>query len=103
MWNVDWHTFYPRSLLKMGDMSIKAAYDAFAFGQFVAIQNVPTTITHRWADLTTLAYFGWFGDWEPGEQQEGSQPDVDITVHASMYDKTNDLEATYALADGSGT
>lgn len=103
MHNVDWHTFYPRQLVKLGDSSYKCAYDPYAYGQIFAILNIPQTITHKWGDGTTIAYFGWVGKATPAEQQEGVQPEMTVMIHASMYDKTNDVEAGYTLADGSGT
>jgi hypothetical protein len=101
--NQDWRTSAPRSLITLGDMTVKAAYDPNVYNLLMAIINDKRTITNRWKDGSTLAFFGWVRSATPDEQSEGKQPEMTIVIHASNFDPTNHVEASPVLTSVSGT
>lgn len=79
------HTMYPKTLVKIGDMSITAAYatqiyiDFFSFGNNNPINLVQVT----WSDGSRLTYYGWLDEIDPAEISEGEQPTVTAKVIAA--------------------
>lgn len=103
MHNADWRTFAPRSLKTLTPHTFMCAYDPDAFNQLYALVNVPTTVTVRFGDGSTLAFYGFLQKFEPAELVEGTQPEATVTVVPTNYDHVNKVEAAPVLTSVAGT
>jgi len=103
MHNLDWRTFFPRALITLTEMTITAAFDPAVFTQLMAVLNRPTTITRKYCDGSTLAFYGYVRMAEDGDHTEGEQPEMTITIQPTNYDHTNNVEADPVLTSVSGT
>lgn len=103
MWNNTYNTFNPRQLKTMTESTVMAAYDPAVFSQLLAVINVKTTITFRYPDGTTLAYYGYVRSAEPSEIVEGAQPQLTITIQPTNQDPTTGAEEAAVLVSVAGT
>jgi hypothetical protein len=104
MHNEDWRTAAPRALKTLTEMTTSAAYDPNIYSQIVEQINIEQTITVRFADGSTLAFYGFVRTFEPDDLEEGTQPTATITITPTNSDASNsDVEAGPALASVSGT
>ena len=93
MFNSAWRTMRARSLKTMTEISITAAYDAGLTYTTVATQiNNEQTITVTFSDGSTVAFYGYLKTFEPQEVEEGEQPECELTIVATMWDPTNNVE-----------
>lgn len=101
---VDWRTFASRSLITLTEAKSKAAYDPNVFNQLLLLINDDTTtITVRFLDGSTLAFFGYIRMVAPAELQEGTQPEMDVTIQPTNFDPVGKVEAGPVLTSVSGT
>lgn len=103
MWNDQLRTFSPRALITMMPHSFVGAYDPALYTQALSLINVETTITVRFKDGSTLAFYGFLQKFEPQELTEGSQPLAAVTVVPTNYDHVNNVEAAPVLTSVAGT
>jgi hypothetical protein len=103
MHNVDWRTVAPRSLKTLGESTSTVAYDPAVYDQIKAIINVETTVTVRFPDGSTLAFYGYLQKFEPSEHQEGTQPEATVTIIPTNFDPVNHVEAGPVLTSVAGT
>lgn len=103
MHNVDWRTMAPRSLKTLTDSSTKVAYDPALYTQILSLINAETTVTVRFADGSTLAYYGYLKSFEPDEMSEGTQPEATINIVPTNFDPVNKVEAAPVLTSVAGT
>jgi len=101
--NVLWETMAPRSLIKMGPVTFKAAYDPNMYNSLLALINVETTCTETFPDGSTLAYYGFLNKVEPEDVTIGKQPEVNVTVIVTNWDFVNKVEAGPLLTSVAGT
>ncbi len=103
MLNSAWHTMAPRSLKKLTECSGSAAYDPNVVNNILALINVETTVTVRWADGSTLAFFGYLQKVEFEELKEGEQPSLNYTVQPTNFDPVAHTEQPPVLTSVVGT
>jgi hypothetical protein len=102
MFNEDVRTKWPRQLFEMTDASATVAYDPGVFGQIRQCINIPDTITVTYPDGTTQAAWGYLQKFEPGELQEGEQPEADVTF-VFMNQDEDGVEQYPVIAEVTGT
>lgn len=93
MHNTRTRTGYPRALYKSTDVTGKAAYDPEVKNQIKGMVNIPQTITVRYRDGSTDAFYGVLRMAEFEELQEGTHPEMTYTVSPTNWDDTNQVEA----------
>lgn len=105
--NNRWRTREPRSLKDLTPQTVRVAYDPINYdgnaGHIASLINVKGTITHRWRDGSTLAYYGYFQKFEPDAMQEGKQPEGMLTVVPTNLDPVNNVEADPVLTNVAGS
>lgn len=103
MHNVTWETKAARQLKTLTDSTFKAAYDPAVITDLVDMINVYQTITIRYPDGSTEAFYGFLQKFEPDENQEGTMPTASCTIVATNYDYSNAAEAGPAVVEVAGT
>ena len=103
MHNSVWRGFGPRNLITLTEMSLVAAYDPDLYDEIVEIINVATTVTVKFADTSTLAFFGFLQKFEPSDLTEGEQPECTITIMPTNLDPSDFSEQGPVLTDVTGT
>lgn len=103
MHNLTYRTMNPRKLITMTEFTMTAAYDPAVYSQIVSNINRKTTITVRFPDGSTLAFYGYLRNFQPGELVEGEQPEATITVVPTNQDPTTGSEESPVLTSVTGT
>ncbi len=103
MHNVKLRTMAPRQLKTLTQMTCTAAYDPDIYNQIYVIINRKTTITVRFPDGSTLAFFGYVKSFEPNDLSEGNFPEATVTIVPTNVDPTTGAEADPVLTSVSGT
>lgn len=103
MHNVDLRTFSPRNLVTMTEGTFKAAYDPVVYTSVLQAVNRRDTVTARFPDGSTVAFYGYLRMFEPDEHQEGTMPEATVTIQPTNWDHVNDVEATWAVSQVAGT
>lgn len=103
MFNATYRTFAPRQLKTMTECSGSSAYDPVVYTQGLALINVETSWTVRFADGSTLSFFGFLKSLELNELEEGTQPELTYTIVPTNQDPTTGAEAAAVLASVAGT
>lgn len=103
MLNDSLRTFAPKALITMTAMTVNAAYDPDVYNQLLALINVNTTITLTFPDTSTIAFYGYLQKFEPGEMQEGEQPDASITIQPTNQDPSDGGEELPVIYSAAGT
>jgi len=83
MQNTAWRTKSPKSLKTLTESSVTVAYDPATYDEIIALVNVNDSITITFPDGSTLVFWGWLDEFQPGELVEGEQPTADITIICS--------------------
>lgn len=103
MHNTLYRTFSPRALLTLTEVTTTAGYDPILYDEAIAACNVATTITVRFADLSTIAFYGYLRLFDPQDSEEGTMPECQITIEPTNYDPVNNVEAAPVMTLVSGT
>lgn len=103
MHNTSWRTMAPRSLRTLTESTTKAAYDPVLYTSILALINLETTVTVRFPDGSTLAFYGYLQKFEPDDLAEGTQPEATITITPTNFDPVNHVEASPVLVAVAGT
>lgn len=103
MHNIRLRTMSPRQLKTLTECQITAQYDPAVFSQVFNIINLETTITIRFPDHSTLAFFGYLQKFEPQENTEGECPMANITIVPTNVDPVANVEADPVLTSVAGT
>ena len=103
MRNTKWRTFRPRHLLSLTPMTLVGAYDPNVFDDLIAILNVDATITVFYPDTSTLAFYGFAQTAESGDNTEGEQPEMTLTLVPTNWDPINNVEAGPVMTEAAGT
>lgn len=93
----------PRSLIDIGVVSGRAAFDPAVKTQILALLNVETTVTIRYSDGSTEACYGYLRLFDTQEMVEGTQPEANFEIVVTNWDPTNKVEAVPAIASVAGT
>ncbi len=102
MWNDVYRTFAPRSLRTLTEMQFTAAYDPQVYVSVLAAINREDTITVRFKDGSTLAFFGYLKNFQTGELVEGTQPEATCVVVPTNIDSAG-AEQAAVLVSVAGT
>lgn len=103
MHNTLYRTFIPRALLTLTEVTTTALYDPILYDEAIAACNVATTITVRFTDLSTIAFFGYLRLFDPQDVEEGSPPECQITIEPTNYDPANNVEEAPVMTLVAGT
>lgn len=103
MHNVRWRTRSPRALITMTNSSLTAAYDPALYTTILTLINFETTVTVRFPDGTTVAFFGFLKNFQPGTLVEGAQPEATIEVVPTNQDPSSGAEEDPAVDSAEGT
>lgn len=103
MHNTRRRTKAPRDLIDSTDMTFTAAYDPKIYTDILAQVNVEQTITCRWSDGSTLAFFGFLQKFEPGENTETDMPTATVTIVETDVDPTTGAETDPVMVEVAGT
>lgn len=105
MHNTALRTKAPRALIDMTNGSITCGYKGTAYAQTKALINVETTITVTFPNGSTLAFYGYLKNFDPGDHSEGAMPEASCEFVCTNRDPTTGEEeaAVYTAATGTGT
>lgn len=105
MLNTAWRTFASRSLKTLQPITVTAAYDPQLFtpAQRDSIVNNEGSITVYWADGSRVDFYGYCNKIEPGDEEEGAQPEVTLTITPTNYDPVNHVEVGPVYTEVLGT
>lgn len=103
MHNTTFHTMRPRSLVRITQSTIVAAYDPSVLNEILALVNVETDITVHFPDGDTFDFFGYLQTFEPQDHAEGSQPEANITITPTNIDPGDGREAGPVATVTTGT
>lgn len=103
MHNVTYVTKAPNNLIDVSDHTGTASYDPAVWTQIEQLINQEGTITERFSDGSTLAYYGYLQSATKATHQRGSQPELNYTIVATNWDPVNDVEAAPVLTSVAGT
>ena len=104
MFNDDYMTKAPQSLIDTVDGSATVAYDPAVLSQIAAMINIEDTITYTFKDGSTWAVFGYLKEFTPQGLEIGSQPEAEITiVHTNVDFANDDVEAGPTVTSVAGT
>lgn len=101
--NIKWMTKAPRALIDMGPLTMKGTYDPDIYTQIQSMMGVKQTITHKFPNGSTLAFYGFVMKFEPDDVEIGKQPEATITYCPTNWDPANQVEAGPAYASAHGT
>lgn len=103
MHNALYRTFSARALKSLTMVTCTAAYDPTVYTDIIANINFECVITVRFADGSTLCFYGYLQKFEPQDVKEGEQPEAQITLVPTNWDPTNHVEAAPVLTSVAGT
>ena len=103
MHNVEFRTMAPRQLKTLTTSTFKFAYDPAAMDSIKTQINRKQTLTQRYSDGSTLAYYGFLQSCEFDDLVEGTQPEGTATLTPTNYDSANKVEAAPVLVSVAGT
>jgi len=83
MLNTGYRTKAPKSLIDVTPCSFSAAWDPATYVEMQAMVGINQQITVTFPDASTIVFWGWISEFNPGEQAEGAQPMVDISIIVS--------------------
>lgn len=103
MHNDRWRSMSSRALITMTEFSMECAYDPVIYSQALNLINVETTITVRFPDGSTLAFYGFLKTIETNELREGEFPTCTLTVVPTNADPVTGAEENPVLVEVAGT
>ena len=86
MFNVLYRTMRARKLITLTEHKFTCAYDPLCYTELKSLINIETTVTITFGDGSTIAFFGYLRAFEPGDIEEGSQPEADVTIQPTNWD-----------------
>lgn len=104
MHNSVWRTKSPRTLLDMTPLQMTCAYDPAVYPQIIALCNQRGgTITVTFPDGDTLAFYGYFQSFQPGEMAEGNRPTATVSIVPTNQDPVTCAEEGPVYTAAAGT
>lgn len=104
MHNEDVKTKAARQLYDLTPSKTRVAYDPKCYTQILTLLNDDTgSVTVHFPDGSTLDFYGYVMNFEPAELREGEQPEADVTIVPTNFDRTNNVEASPVLTEVAGT
>lgn len=102
MFNDDLRTFEPRQLITMTPGGATCAYDPGVLSAIMSLINRKDTITVRFTDGTTWAFFGFLKSFTPGDMSEGAMPEATVEIEPTNKD-SSDVEQLPVVVSVTGT
>jgi len=103
MHNTTVRTYSARSLIEMTDASTTAAYDPVVLDQIIALINVEGAWTIHHPNGDTWDFYGYLKSFVPTKNEEGTQPEAEITIVPTNVDPSDGSEAVPNYKTSSGT
>jgi hypothetical protein len=103
MHNDYWRSATPRSLVTMTEFECRVAYDPVLYTRIQNLLNIEDTVTVRFPDGSTLAFYGFLRSFEPDELVEGEHPEATIMVVPTNADPVTGDEEAPVLSSVAGT
>lgn len=103
MHNTAWVTRLFQTLLDLKEATFDAAYDPNVYNQLLTLANVNTTITFRFPEGSTLAFYGGVRMFDFKPLVRGQQPECTVTFTPTNIDPVNNVEAAPVLTSVAGT
>lgn len=103
MHNLTFMTKAPPALIELGPLSLTAAYDPDVNAQLIAIINLETTITLKYPDGSTEAFYGSVQNVEKADLANGEQPEMTVTIEQTAADPNDGTEQAPVFANVAGT
>ena len=101
MFNNQWHTFWPRSLIKSSEVKGKAAYDPDMYADIESLVNKNGSITVHLPSGDQVSFYGWLQKIDFEELEEGKFPMLNYTIFVSNTDNAQNEEGpVYTAASG---
>lgn len=94
---------YPRSKITETPATVKAGYDLAVEDDIENMLGVPDTITFRYFDGSTKAFFGFLDKFEPNELVDGTMPMADVTIEPMSFDVANEVVAGPTITSVAGS
>ena len=101
--NVDVQTFAPRTLFKMTDLTMRAAYDPRLYNALITQINVADQVSLHFSDNSTLDFWGVIKAVDFSECVDGTQPEINIVVGVTNTDPTTGAEVLPNYKSPTGT
>ena len=103
MHNTAWRTMSSRSLKTLTPVTGTCAYDPVVYDQIVALINVEGSITVHFSNGDTLDFFGFLKSFDPGDNEEGSQPEASFEIVPTNTDPSDGSESAPNYITSAGT
>lgn len=103
MHNETVRTYATRSLIDITDGAMTVAYDPACLDQILALLNVEQAISVHLPDGSAWVFFGAMTAFEPQSNEEGSQPEANVTLVATNVDPADGTEAVPNYVTPAGT
>ena|SRR3990167_6256429 len=104
MHNTSWRTMQAKALKTLTPFTVVCAYDPKFYDQVVnTLVNDDGSITCRFADGSTLDFFGFLQNFTPQSAKEGEMPTANLTIVPTNFDSVNRVEAGPVLTEVTGT
>lgn len=81
--NTAWRTQYPKTLKQAKALSMVVAYDPAVYDEIITMLNSNQAITLTFNDNSTVVFYGWINDFQPGRISSGEQPTAELTIEVS--------------------
>ena len=102
MHNNDLRTFEPRQLITMTAGGATCGYDPGVMTAILSLINREDTITVRFTDGSTWAFFGFLKSFQPNDVSEGSMPEAQVEIEPTNKD-SSDVEQLPVVVSVTGT
>ena len=93
----------PNSLIDITPFDVECAFDPIIYTRALTYINKKDTITDRFPDGTTLAFYGWFQRFSSPRLSRGVLPTMTLTVCPANAHPTTGAEEAFTLTNVSGT
>ncbi len=103
MFNLRVRTFRAPSLLTIGTLKCKVAYDPNLINQLFAIGGVNMAWTQSYPDGSKNDFFGFFQEFDPEPLEEGKRPEATVEIAVTNIDPVAHTEQIPVLTSAPGT
>jgi hypothetical protein len=101
--NIKWHTFAPKQLLKSPEITCEVGYDPDCMLDIPAMINRQDSVTIHYPDGSTAAFYGYLQKFMPRPLREGEFPMATVTVFVTNYDYVSNVEQAFLYTPAAGT
>lgn len=101
--NITLVTREPASLIDLTPFDIVCAFDPVMYTRALTYLNKKDTITIRFPDATTLAFYGWLQALSPPTMSRGTMPTMTLTICPANQNPQTGAEEAFTLTNVVGT